>query len=163
MRCRKRNKPSGQSILPRPDGAFRDFHVVGQRVSRAKPKLRFITIRKEKRRISEETRCFWSCWADSNCRPHPYQGCALPTELQQQMATKKGLEPSTSGVTGRRSNQLSYLAIAATAFATKNYYNTYISFLSSGFFQNVCVAKILDFLQLFSSFPHHVLYQSSHW
>ena len=28
------------------------------------------------------------------------------------MATKKGLEPSTSGVTGRRSNQLSYLAIA---------------------------------------------------
>ena len=26
------------------------------------------------------------------------------------LATKKGLEPSTSGVTGRRSNQLSYLA-----------------------------------------------------
>ena len=26
----------------------------------------------------------WSCWADSNRRPHPYQGCALPTELQQQ-------------------------------------------------------------------------------
>ena len=52
----------------------------------------------------------WSCWADSNCRPHPYQGCALPTELQQQMATRKGLEPSTSGVTGRRSNQLNYLA-----------------------------------------------------
>ena len=54
---------------------------------------------------------FWSCWADSNCRPHPYQGCALPTELQQQMATRKGFEPSTSGVTGRRSNQLNYLAI----------------------------------------------------
>ena len=53
----------------------------------------------------------WSCWADSNCRPHPYQGCALPTELQQQMATRKGLEPSTSGVTGRRSNQLNYRAI----------------------------------------------------
>ena len=28
------------------------------------------------------------------------------------MATKKGLEPSTSGVTGRRSNRLNYLAIA---------------------------------------------------
>ena len=27
----------------------------------------------------------WSCWADSNRRPHPYQGCALPTELQQHM------------------------------------------------------------------------------
>ena len=53
---------------------------------------------------------FWSCWADSNCRPHPYQGCALPTELQQRVATTKGLEPSTSGVTGRRSNQLNYMA-----------------------------------------------------
>ena len=61
----------------------------------------------------------WSCWADSNCRPHPYQGCALPTELQQQeicpfergiLATTKGLEPSTSGVTGRRSNRLNYMA-----------------------------------------------------
>jgi hypothetical protein len=27
------------------------------------------------------------------------------------MATKKGIEPSTFGVTGRHSNQLSYLAI----------------------------------------------------
>ena len=27
------------------------------------------------------------------------------------MATRKGLEPSTSGVTGRRSNQLNYHAI----------------------------------------------------
>ena len=52
----------------------------------------------------------WSCWADLNRRPHPYQGCALPTELQQHLATRKGLEPSTSGVTGRRSNQLNYRA-----------------------------------------------------
>ena len=28
------------------------------------------------------------------------------------VATKKGLEPSTSGVTGRRSNRLNYLAMA---------------------------------------------------
>ena len=27
------------------------------------------------------------------------------------MATRKGLEPSTSGVTGRRSNQLNYRAM----------------------------------------------------
>ena len=69
----------------------------------------------------------WSCWADSNCRPHPYQGCALPTELQQQMATRKGFEPSTSGVTGRRSNQLNYLAIYLPLRSDKEqvHYNTY--------------------------------------
>ena len=69
----------------------------------------------------------WSCWADSNCRPHPYQGCALPTELQQQMATRKGFEPSTSGVTGRRSNQLNYLAIYLPLRSDKEqvHYNIY--------------------------------------
>ena len=67
----------------------------------------------------------WSCWADSNCRPHPYQGCALPTELQQQMATRKGFEPSTSGVTGRRSNQLNYLAIYYVRLTNEMYYNLY--------------------------------------
>ena len=67
----------------------------------------------------------WSCWADSNCRPHPYQGCALPTELQQQMATRKGFEPSTSGVTGRRSNLLNYLAIYYVRLTNEMYYNIY--------------------------------------
>ena len=71
----------------------------------------------------------WSCWADSNCRPHPYQGCALPTELQQQsscppkgacLATEKGLEPSTSGVTGRRSNRLNHSATAQLVYQMKN-------------------------------------------
>ena len=75
---------------------------------------------KEKVLFSRENRTFWSCWADSNRRPHPYQGCALPTELQQHnVATKKGLEPSTSSVTGWRSNQLNYLAIYAFVLKLK--------------------------------------------
>ena len=35
------------------------------------------------------------------------------------MATRKGLEPSTSGVTGRRSNQLNYLAIVLLLTANR--------------------------------------------
>ena len=35
------------------------------------------------------------------------------------MATKKGLEPSTSSVTGWRSNQLNYLAICAFVLELK--------------------------------------------
>ena len=35
------------------------------------------------------------------------------------MATRKGLEPSTSGVTGRRSNQLNYRAIFIYGHADK--------------------------------------------
>ena len=83
-----------------------------------KPENEIATKTKEKALILTDnqlkSRLFsWSCWADSNCRPHPYQGCALPTELQQRVATTKGLEPSTSGVTGRRSNQLNYMAVYA--------------------------------------------------
>ena len=81
---------------------------------------------KEKVLFSLKNRTFWSCWADSNRRPHPYQGCALPTELQQHMATKKGLEPSTSSVTGWRSNQLNYLAMCAFVLELKlAYYSKY--------------------------------------
>ena len=35
----------------------------------------------------------------------------MPLKKGAFVATEKGLEPSTSGVTGRRSNQLNYLAI----------------------------------------------------
>ena len=34
----------------------------------------------------------------------------------KKMATRKGLEPSTSGVTGRRSNRLSYRAICKVLY-----------------------------------------------
>ena len=93
---------------------------------------------------------FWSCWADSNCRPHPYQGCALPTELQQQstcpllgacVATEKGLEPSTSGVTGRRSNRLNHSATAQLIYQK-------IRVLSISFFKK---GEIFSALPLFSA------------
>ena len=53
----------------------------------------------------------WCLRSESNQRHADFQSAALPTELQRQMATTKGLEPSTSGVTGRRSNQLNYMAV----------------------------------------------------
>ena len=68
--------------------------------------------RKSLRRIPEVSSGEdWCLRPESNQRHGDFQSPALPTELQRQMATRKGLEPSTSGVTGRRSNQLNYRAI----------------------------------------------------
>ncbi len=80
----------------------------------------------------------WSGKRDSNSRPQPWQGCALPTELFPQhgasaqnrtvdtgifspllyqlsyrgiMATRTRLELVTSAVTGRHSNQLNHRAV----------------------------------------------------
>ena len=47
----------------------------------------------------------------SNSLPPPWQGGALPDELNPQMATRMRLELTTSAMTGRRSNQLNYRAI----------------------------------------------------
>ena len=43
---------------------------------------------------------------DSNPRPRPWQGRALPTELFSREAVRTGLEPVTPCVTGMYSNQL---------------------------------------------------------
>ena len=50
----------------------------------------------------------WCLQPELNRRHRDFQSLALPTELQRhtiKMATRKGLEPSTSSVTGWRSNQ----------------------------------------------------------
>ena len=60
--------------------------------------------------LSKRNKEDWSEKRDSNPRPRPWQGRALPTELFSQntdkIAVRMGLEPVTSAVTGRYSNQL---------------------------------------------------------
>ena len=54
----------------------------------------------------------WCLRAESNRRHKDFQSFALPTELpRQKLAVWTGLEPATSCVTGRHSNQLNYQTI----------------------------------------------------
>ena len=56
----------------------RVFHGVGQAVDPHLDSHHFRRFCNKKAPKTEVFDAFWSCWADSNCRPHPYQffsGC----------------------------------------------------------------------------------------
>ena len=82
------------------------------------------------------TGILWWLRTESNRRHKDFQSFALPTELpRQSMAVWTGLEPATSCVTGRHSNQLNYHTVlfdcgtkvvlifdSASVFAKKLYF-----------------------------------------
>ena len=63
----------------------------------------------------------WWAQMDSNHRPHAYQACALTTwamrpfiKLKDFLVGTNGLEPSTSRLSGVRSNHLSYAPVLSS-------------------------------------------------
>ena len=71
----------------------------------------------------------WCLKVESNRRQRDFQSLALPTELSRHLATQTRLELVTSSVTGWRSNQLSYWAVATkqTSFAQRLFIIKYFS------------------------------------
>ena len=68
---------SGRNIRPLISCPFRAFPRVGQGVGQAvvshfDPRLK-VHFYSKKAPKTEVFGAFWSCWADSNRRPHPYQ------------------------------------------------------------------------------------------
>ena len=68
---------------------------------------------RNKKRLPQCDKRLWCLEPESNQRHEDFQSSALPTELSRlkKRATQKGLEPSTSSVTGWHSNRLNYCAI----------------------------------------------------
>ena len=115
---------------------------------------KFFFIKKLSYHIQYDSYCFlWGCHPDSNWGIKVLQTLALPlgdgtkygaeNETRTRdphlgkvmlyqlsyfriMATRRGLEPLTSAVTGRHSNQLNYRAAVYIAFDDDNYYKGYI-------------------------------------
>ena len=54
------------------------------------------SFQKENSSDKSELFSFWSSHPDSNWRPHPYHGCALPTELWEHVERVMGIEPTQS-------------------------------------------------------------------
>ena len=67
---------------------------------------------RKKRILIQNLNKKWWFRAESNHRHEDFQSSALPTELRNHhLAVWTGLEPATSAVTGRHSNQLNYQTI----------------------------------------------------
>ena len=84
IKCKSALDRKQSSFYPVRFKPFRTFPHVGHGVGQTVDPYQKVQIcNKKNTRNPKISGVSWSCWADSNRRPHPYQGCALPTELQQ--------------------------------------------------------------------------------